>query len=49
MERRPGDIAVCYADAKKAERLLNFKAQYDIEAMCEDSYRFSLMNPNGIE
>jgi len=41
MERRPGDIAVCYADTKKAERLLNFKAQYDIEAMCEDSYRFT--------
>ena len=41
MDRRPGDIATCYADTKKAERLLGFKAEYDIDDMCEDSYRFS--------
>ena len=41
MERRPGDIATCYADTKKAEKLLGFKAQYDIDRMCEDSYRFT--------
>ena len=41
MERRPGDIAVCYADTKKAEQLLGFKAEYDIDRMCEDSYRFT--------
>ena len=41
MERRPGDIAVCYADTKKAEKLLGFKAQYDIEQMCKDSYYFT--------
>ena len=41
MERRPGDIAVCYADTKKAEGLLGFKAEYDIDRMCEDSYRFT--------
>ena len=40
MERRPGDIATCYADTAKAEKLLGFKAEYDIEEMCEDSYRF---------
>ena len=40
MERRPGDIAVCYADTEKAEKLLGFKAQFDIDRMCEDSYRF---------
>ena len=40
MERRPGDIAVCYADTSKAEKLLDFKAEYDIDRMCEDSYRF---------
>ena len=40
MERRPGDIAVCYADTSKAEKLLGFKAEYDIDRMCEDSYRF---------
>ena len=41
MDRRPGDIATCYADTSKAERLLGFKAQYDIDEMCEDSYRFT--------
>ncbi|MBO7697540.1 MAG: UDP-glucose 4-epimerase GalE [Erysipelotrichaceae bacterium] len=41
MERRPGDIATCYADTAKAEKLLGFKAEYDIEEMCEDSYRFT--------
>ena len=40
MKRRPGDIAVCYADTSKAEKLLDFKAEYDIDRMCEDSYRF---------
>jgi len=41
MERRPGDIATCYADTSKAEKLLGFKAEYDIDDMCEDSYRFT--------
>ena len=41
MERRPGDIAVCYADTKKAEELLGFKAEHDIDDMCRDSYRFT--------
>ena len=45
--RRPGDIAVSFADCSKAERELGFKAQYDIEKMCEDSYRWQSNNPNG--
>ena len=40
MERRPGDIAVCYADTNKAKELLGFKAKYDIDKMCEDAYHF---------
>lgn len=44
MERRPGDIATSYADVSKAERLLGFKAKYDIDKMCEDSYRFYQKN-----
>lgn len=47
--RRPGDIATCYADTKKAKRLLKFKAEYDLDDMCKDSYNFTRMNPNGIE
>lgn len=49
LERRPGDIATCYADTKKAKELLGFEVEYDIEKMCEDSYRFMVMNPNGID
>ena len=49
MDRRPGDIATCYADTNKAKKLLNFEAKYDINKMCEDSYRFSTLNPDGIK
>ena len=48
VERRPGDIATCYADTKKASELLGFKAQYGIEDMCKDSYNFIKKNPDGI-
>nr|WP_330377516.1 UDP-glucose 4-epimerase GalE [Cellulosilyticum ruminicola] len=38
--RRDGDIAICYADASKAKKLLNWEAQKTIDEMCMDSYRF---------
>ncbi|MDO5114985.1 MAG: UDP-glucose 4-epimerase GalE [Synergistaceae bacterium] len=38
--RRAGDIAVCYADAKKAERELGWKAKRTVEEMCRDAWRF---------
>ena len=40
-ERRPGDIAECYANPAKAYEELGFKAKYGIEEMCEDSWRFA--------
>jgi UDP-glucose 4-epimerase len=40
VERRPGDIAICYADASKAERELDWKAKRDIIDMCRDAWRF---------
>ena len=49
MDRRPGDIATCYADPKKAKELLDFEAKLDIDKMCEDSYRFNSLNPEGIK
>lgn len=49
VERRPGDIATCFADTDKAFRLLGFKAVYDIDKMCEDTYRFNSLNPEGIK
>lgn len=47
VERRPGDIAVCYADPKKASRELGWKAEYSIEKMCEDTWRWQSLNPDG--
>lgn len=38
--RRAGDIAECYADASKAERLLGWKAQYDLDTMCKDAWNW---------
>ncbi|HHT87749.1 MAG TPA: UDP-glucose 4-epimerase GalE [Clostridiales bacterium] len=45
--RRPGDIAVSYADPSKAERELGWKAIRGIEEMCRDSYNWQSKNPNG--
>lgn len=45
--RRPGDIATCYADPAKAQRMLGWKAEYDMTRMCQDAYRWQSMNPNG--
>lgn len=45
--RRPGDIAVCYADPSKAETLLGWKTEKTLEDMCRDTYRFQKGNPNG--
>ena len=46
-DRRPGDIASCYAKPTKAEQLLDWKAEYDIARACEDSWRWQSQNPNG--
>ena len=40
VERRPGDIASCYADPSKALKELNWKAEKTLEDMMKDSYRF---------
>jgi len=47
--RRPGDIDECYANPEKAEKLLGWKAQYNIEDMCRDAYNWQKNNPNGYE
>ena len=45
--RRDGDIATCYSDPSKAYKELGWKAERDIEEMCEDSWRWQKQNPNG--
>jgi len=43
-DRRPGDIAICYADTHKAEAELNFKATHTLNDMCKSSYEFEKNN-----
>lgn len=45
--RRLGDIAECFADPKKAEQELGWKAELDLENMCKDTWRWQSKNPNG--
>ncbi len=47
VDRRPGDIAVCYADASKAKEQMGWQAERGIQEMCEDSWRFQVTNPDG--
>lgn len=47
VERRPGDIAECYADATKAKEMLGWTATHTLEDMCGDSWRWQKNNPNG--
>ena len=45
--RRAGDIASCYADPKYAKETLGWEAEHGLAEMCEDSWRWQSMNPNG--
>lgn len=45
--RRPGDVAECYASTAAAEKVLGWRAQYGIERMCVDHWRWQEMNPDG--
>lgn len=47
VERRPGDIACCYADPTLAKKLLNWEATYGIQEMCDDTWRWQSNNPMG--
>ena len=48
VDRRPGDIAVCFADASHAKDELGWVAERGIEEMCADSWNFTKNNPNGL-
>jgi len=45
--RRAGDIASCYAGVDKAKDLLKWQAELSITDMCQDTWRWQSMNPNG--
>jgi len=46
-ERRPGDVAQCFADPSLAKSLLDWEATFDLERMCADTWRWQSMNPDG--
>lgn len=47
VDRRPGDIAACYAEPGKAEAELGWKAENGIEEMCADGWKWQSQNPGG--
>ncbi|MEB2493007.1 UDP-glucose 4-epimerase GalE [Peribacillus frigoritolerans] len=49
VDRRPGDIAICYANPTKAEKVLGWRAEKDLNEMCKDSWKWQTDNPNGYE
>ena len=49
VDRRPGDIATCYADPKKSEQLLGWKATPTLKDMCRDAWHWQSQNPMGYE
>lgn len=48
-DRRPGDIAACYADPSLAREKLGWEATRDMAAMTADSWRWQSGNPNGYD
>jgi UDP-glucose 4-epimerase len=45
--RRSGDVAICFADPAKALRELGWRTQRGIKEMCEDAWRWQVLNPDG--
>jgi hypothetical protein len=44
--RRPGDVAICYADASRANALLPWRARRDLETICADAWRWAMRQRN---
>lgn len=49
VERRPGDIAACWADATRALERLGWSAEYSLDAMCADTWRWQSLFPRGYD
>jgi len=47
IERRPGDVAACYADASKAKAELNWQTEKTLQEACADSWNWQSQNPHG--
>lgn len=46
-DRRPGDVAECFADPSFAKQVLGWEPQLDLDSMCADAWRWQIMNPTG--
>ena len=49
VDRRPGDLATCYADPTKSAEVLGWKAERGLQEMCRDSWNWQSKNPKGFE
>ena len=49
VERRPGDVATCYADATRANEILGWNAKKDLADMCRDSWNWQSNNTKGYD
>ena len=49
VERRPGDVPASYADARRANDELGWRAVHDLPRMCEDAWRWQSSHPNGFD
>lgn len=47
VERRAGDVAICYSDSSLAKELLGWQAQYNLDDMCKDAWHWQVNNPKG--
>jgi UDP-glucose 4-epimerase len=47
VDRRPGDLAVCYAEPTKSAEVLGWKAQHGLEDMVRDAWNWQSKNPQG--
>jgi len=47
VDRRPGDIATCYANPNNAAKKIGWKAELKLDEMCKDTWRWQSQNPNG--
>jgi UDP-glucose 4-epimerase len=48
-DRREGDVPESYADPTKANEELGWRAELGVEKMCEDTWRWQSMNPEGYQ
>lgn len=47
VDRRPGDIAACYASPDKAAAMMGWRAEFGLDEMCRDLWKWQTMNPEG--